>query len=199
MNRGGGEAIREMDELAKDQLVEQLGRQINELFTGLVKKQEEDNRKLREENLDIRKQMMELEKEKLQQNTRMEEAMTAMTAMMMRMGGVQPVTPGSPLNAEVTPEKGRPAVVMPVMPSTQEKQVRAGALAQQWGKVAAGDSDSQEVAELKRRNQAMEEALRCVVATDESTGMMQKFLQEKGHSEVVGIITAGGATPSVTK
>jgi hypothetical protein len=123
---------------------------------------------------------------------------------------VQPVTPGSPLNAEVTPEKGRPAVVMPVMPSTQEKQVRAGALAQQWlparhpgevqqAKQAAGDSDNQEMAELKRRNQAMEDALRCVISTDESTGMMEKFMQSKGHSEVVGIITAGGAMPSVTK
>ena len=37
MDRGGEEAIREMDKLAKDQLVEQLGRQINELFTGLVR------------------------------------------------------------------------------------------------------------------------------------------------------------------
>ena len=120
------------------------------------------------------------------------------------------MTPGSPLNAEMTPVKNRTEVVMPVMPSTQEKQVRTGALAQQWlparhpgedqqAKQVAGDSDNQEVAELKRRNQAMEDALRCVVATDESTGMMQKFLQEKGHSEVVGIITAGGATPSVTK
>jgi hypothetical protein len=111
---------------------------------------------------------------------------------------VQPVTPGSPLNAEVTPEKGRPAVVMPVMPSTQEKQVRAGALAKQ-DKQAAGDCDNQEVAELRRRSQAMEDALRCVMSADESTGMMQKFMQEEGHSEVVGIITAGGAMPSVTK
>ena len=91
---------------------------------------------------------------------------------------------------------------MPVMPSTQQRQVRAGALAKQ-DKQAAGDNDNQEVAELKRRNRAMEDALRCVVATDagigECTGMMQKFLQEKGHSEVVGFITAGGATPSVTK
>ena len=187
MDRGGEEAIREMDELAKDQLMEQLGKQINELFTGLVKKQEEDNRKLREENEDIRKQMM-------QQNSRLEELMTV---MLTKMGEVQPVSPGSPLSTEVTPEKGR-RCVMPVMPSTQQRQVRAGALAKQ-DKQAAGDSDNQEVAELRRRNQAMENALRCVMSTDESTGMMQKFMQEKGHSEVVGIITAGGAMPSVTK
>ena len=159
MDRGGEEAIREMDKLAKDQLVEQLGRQINELFTGLVKKQEEDNRKLREENLAIRKQMVELEREKLQQNSRMEELMTA---MLQKMGGVQPVTPGSPLNAEMTPVKNKTEVVMPGMPGTQEKQVRAGELAQQWlparhpgedqqAKQAAG-SDSQEMAELKRVN-----------------------------------------------
>ena len=187
MNRGGEEAIREMDELAKDQLMEQLGKQINELFTGLVKKQEEDNRKLREENEDIRKQMM-------QQNSRLEELMTV---MLTKMGEVQPVSPGSPLGTEVTPEKGR-RCVMPVMPSTQQRQVRAGALAKQ-DKQAAVDSDNQEVAELRRRNQAMENALRCVMSTDESTGMMQKFMQEKGHSEVVGIITAGGAMPSGTK
>ena len=64
---------------------------------------------------------------------------------------------------------------------------------------SGGASGSQEVAELKRRNQAMEDALRCVISTDESTGMMEKFMREKGHSEVVGIITAGGAMPSVTK
>ena len=73
--------------------------------------------------------MVELEREKLQQNSRMEELMTA---MLQKMGGVQPVAPGSPLNAEVTPVKNKTEVVMPAMPGTQEKQARAGALAQQW-------------------------------------------------------------------
>ena len=206
MDRGGEEAIREMDKLAKDQLVEQLGRQINELFTGLVQKQEEDSRKLREENLAIRKQMVELEREKLQQNSRME---VLMNAMMQKMGGVQPVASGSPLDAEVTPVKNKPAVVMPGMPGSLEKQARAGTVAQQWlparhpgedqqAKQAAG-SDSQEMAELRRKNQAMEQALRDVMSTDGSSGMMEMFMREKGHDEVVGIVTAGGALPSVTK
>ena len=77
MDRGGEEAIREMDRLANELLVEQLGRQMKELFSGLALKQEEENRRLREENLAIRKQMVELEKEKLQQNSRMEQLMTA--------------------------------------------------------------------------------------------------------------------------
>jgi hypothetical protein len=126
-----------------------------------------------------------------------------MTAMLQKMGGVQPVAPGSPLNAEVTPVKNKTEVVMPGMPGTQEKQVRAGTVVQQWAEVAAGDSDSQEMAELRRRSQAMEDALRDVMSTDEGigdcTGMMARFMQSKGHSEVVGIITAGGALPSVTK
>ena len=85
MNRGGEEAIREMDRLANEQLVEQLGSQMKELFSGLAQKQEEDNRRLREENLAIRKQMVELEREKLQQNSRMEQLMAA---MLRQMGGV---------------------------------------------------------------------------------------------------------------
>jgi hypothetical protein len=54
------------------------------------------------------------------------------------------------------------------------------------------------MAELRRKSQAMEDALRDVMST-ESTGMMAKFMQEKGHGDVVGIITAGGALPSVAK
>ena len=38
MTRGGEEAIREMDKLANDQLVEQLGRQMKELISGLAQK-----------------------------------------------------------------------------------------------------------------------------------------------------------------
>ena len=84
MDRGGGEAIRKMEQQENDQLVERLGRQINELFAGLTLKQEEDNRRLKEENLAIRKQMVELEKEKWEQNNRME---LLMGAMLRQLGG----------------------------------------------------------------------------------------------------------------
>ena len=94
MDRGGEEAIREMDKLANDQLVEQLGRQMKELFSGLAQKQEEENRRLREENLAIRKQMVELEREKLQQNSRMEQLMAA---MLQQMGGVSPLMGNQPV------------------------------------------------------------------------------------------------------
>ena len=138
MDRGGEEAIREMEKLANDQLVEQLGRQMKELFSGLALKQEEENRRLREENLAIRKQMVELEKEKVYQNGRMEQLMTA---LLKQMGGNQPCQ-GQPASPERTPAKGsRAAVVVPVMPGTQEKQARPGVLAQQGG---AGSNVTQE-------------------------------------------------------
>ena len=44
MDRGGGEAIRRMEQQENDQLVERLGRQMKELFAGLTLKQEEDGR-----------------------------------------------------------------------------------------------------------------------------------------------------------
>ena len=72
MDRGGGETIRKTEQQKNDQPVERLGRQINELFAGLILKQQEDNRRPKEENLATRKQMVELEKEKWEQNSRME-------------------------------------------------------------------------------------------------------------------------------
>ena len=78
-------------------MVEQLGLQMRELFTGLTIKQEEDNRRLREENLAIKKQMLELEKEKMQQNCRMEQLMTALLGQ-MREG--QPIPMQAASNAE---------------------------------------------------------------------------------------------------
>ena len=214
MDRGGEEAIREMDKLANDQLMDQLGRKINELFTGLAQKQEEDSRKLQEENLAIKKQVVELEKEKLQQNSRMEELLQqnnrVMTAMLQKMGGVQPEAPESPHSAEVTPVKNKTLVVVPGMPGTGEKQVRTGELAQQWlpvrhpgegqqAKQAAG-SVSQEMAELRRRSQAMEAALRDVMLLGgEGASMVTQHMLEKGHSGVVGIITSGGELPSEAK
>ena len=114
MDRGGGEAIRKMEEQENDQLAERLGKQMKELFAGLTLKQEEDNRRLKKENPVIRRQMVELEKEKWEQNNRME---LLMGAMLMQPGGqALQAEPGS---AEVTPVRGsRPAVAMPEMPST---------------------------------------------------------------------------------
>ena len=210
MDRGGEEAIREMERLANDQLVEQLGGQMKELFSGLALKQEEENRRLKEENLAIRRQMVELEKEKLQQNSRMEQLMAA---MLQQMGGGQPFC-GQPANAEVTPVRpSKPAVVVPVMPSTQEKQARPGVLTQQGGARSnatqewmAGSSLSparhlettsadQEVAELRRRNQAMEGALKDVPTMGEGAGTLSQLMQARGHEGVVGMITSGGVLP----
>ena len=67
MDRGGGEAIRKMEQQENDQLAERLGKQMQELFAGLTLKQEEDNRRLKEENQAIRRQMVEMEKEKWKQ------------------------------------------------------------------------------------------------------------------------------------
>ena len=64
-----------MEQQENELLVERLGKQMQDLFTSLTLKQEEDNRKLREENIAIRKQMLELEREKLGQNNRMEQMM----------------------------------------------------------------------------------------------------------------------------
>ena len=124
-----------------------------------------------------------------------------------------------PANAEVTPEKSRPAVVVPEMPGagpgTGEKLTRPGILAQQqamqwmparhpgedqqakggaghnvtqqwvltWvannsgppAQHLGGASDSQEVAELKRRNQVMEDALRDALTTGEGAGMFARL------------------------
>ena len=94
MDRGGEDAIREINRQANELLVEQLSMQMKEMFTGLTLKQEEDTRRLREENLAIKKQMMELEKEKMQQNNRMEQLMAA---LVRQMGGDQliPMQPTS--------------------------------------------------------------------------------------------------------
>ena len=125
MDRGGEGAIGEMEQQSNDQLVEKLGRQINDLFAGLTLTQEEDNRRPKEENLAIRRKMVELEKEKWEQNNRTEQLMGA---MLRQLGGqVVSVEPGS---AEVTPVRGsRPVVVVPEMLGTQEKQARLGVLA----------------------------------------------------------------------
>jgi hypothetical protein len=99
--------------------------------------------------------------------------------------------------AEVTPMMNKTEVVVPAMPgvgpATGEKLTRPGTLAQ-----AAG-SDSQEVAELKRVNQAMGVALRDVMSIGEGSSMVTQLMLGKGHEEVVGIITAGGALPSEAK
>ena len=45
MDRGGEEAIKEVDRRSNELLVEQLGRQMKELFSGLAQKQEADRRR----------------------------------------------------------------------------------------------------------------------------------------------------------
>ena len=207
MHRGGDEAIQEMNRQANELLVEQLGSQMKELFSGLAQKQEEDNKRLRGENLAIRKQMVELEKEKVQQNGRMEQLMTALLGQMRGDQSSQ----GQPASPERTPARsGRTAVVVPEMPGTHEKQARPGILAQQqavqWMPARhpcedphfGGANDSQEVAEERRRSQAMEAALKDVLTKGEGAGMLAKFMQARGHGEVVGMIASGGVSPSMT-
>ena len=55
------------------------------------------------------------------------------------------------------------------------------------------------MAELKRRNQVMEDALKDALTTGEGAGMFAKFMQARGHDEVVGMIASGGVSPSATK
>ena len=45
----------------------------------------------------------------------------------------------------------------------------------------------------------MEDALRDALTTGEGAGMFARFMQAKGHDEVVGMITSGGETPSETR
>ena len=94
------------------------------------------------------------------------------------------------------------------MPSTQEKQVRTGALAQQWvpargedqqAEQAAGASDSLEVAELRRRYQAMEGALQDVLVLGEMGDTLTQLMQTRGHGEVVGMINSGSQLAPVSK
>ena len=199
MDRGGEEAIREMEQQNNDQLVERLGRQINELFAGLTLKQEEANRRLNEENLAIRRQMVELEKEKWEQNNRMEQLMGAILG---QLGGQ--VVPAEPGSAEMTPVRGsRPAVVVPEMPGTQEKQARPGVLAPQGARAnetasaaSPGSLGAGEAGETEKRSQMLEEALRDVLATGTN---LTEFLQAKGHGEVVGMINSGSQMAPVSK
>ena len=87
--------------------------------------------------------------------------------------------------------KNRTAVVVPAMPGvgpdTGEKLTRTMTLAQQqaveWMPArhpgeqqhSGGASGSQEVAELKKRNQAMEDALRDALTTGEGAGMFARL------------------------
>ena len=94
-----------MNRQANELVVEQLGKQMHELFTAMTLKQEEDNRKIRDENLATKKQMMVLEKEKMQQNNRMR---LLMTALLRQVGGAP--LPSQAANQETTPVRGgRPA------------------------------------------------------------------------------------------
>ena len=139
--------------------------------------------------------MAEMKKAKWDQNDRMEQLMRS---LLMQLGGqALQAAPGS---SEVTPVRGsRPEVVMPEMPSTQQKQARSGVLAPQGAAdnvtasaASPGSLGAQGTAELVRRSQMLEEALRSVQAS----GDVSRFLQSKGHHEVAGMITSGGVLPS---
>ena len=136
-----------------------------------------------------------------------------MAAMLQQMGGGQPFG-GQPASAEVTQVRpNKPAMVVPVMPGTQEKQARPGVLAQQGGAGSnatqewmacsslspaqhlESTSADQEVAELRRRNQAMEGALKDVLTMGEGAGTLSQLMQARGHEGVVGMITSGGVLP----
>ena len=57
-------------------------------------------------------------------------------------------------------------------------------------------SVDQEVAELRRKNQAMEGALKDVLAMGEGAGTLAMLMQARGHEGVVGMITSGDVLPS---
>ena len=188
MDRGGEEAIREMEKQNNDQLVKKLGEQMNAMFSKLAVKRDEENRRLREENLAIKQQMVELEREKQQQNNRMEQLMAA---ILKQMGGDQP-SQMQPASAEVTPVKSnKAAVVMPALPGSEgpaslEKRVRFAVEPEQQGAEA--------IAEMARHNQAMKEALKDMLGAEGGAGVAE-FMQSKGHSAVVGMIESGGVLP----
>ena len=52
---------------------------------------------------------------------------------------------------------------------------------------------AQEIAEIVRRSQVMEKALRGVMTTGAGATAVTGYLQAKGHGEVVGIIASGRA------
>ena len=143
--------------------------------------------------------MLELEREKVQQNSRMEQLMGAIFG---QLGGqVGPAEPGS---AEMTPVRGsRPAVVVPEMPGTQEKQARPGVLAPQGARAnetasaaSPGSLGAGEAGETEKRSQMLEEGLRDVLATGTN---LTEYLQAKGHGEVVGMIYSGSQMAPVSK
>ena len=48
---------------------------------------------------------------------------------------------------------------------------------------------------MARHNKAMEEALRCALGAKAGGAELAKFMQESGHSGVVGMIESGGVMP----
>ena len=134
MDRGGEEAIRRMEQEAGDRVMVRLGEQMREMFGSLAAKQEEENRRLREENSQLQRQMAE----------QMQQVKGMMEMLVGQMGGGQldPVRTAmqqvSPASAEVTPVKGRQAmVVMPALPGAQgpaslEKKARSAVDQSNW-------------------------------------------------------------------
>ena len=64
-------------------------------------------------------------------------------------------------------------------------------VARQWG--------AQEVAELARKSQVMEGAMRDVTTTGEGAAASSGFLQARGHSEMVEMIESQGVPLFVTQ
>ena len=52
---------------------------------------------------------------------------------------------------------------------------------------------------MKRRNQVMEDALKDAMTAGEGAGMFARFVQARGHNEVVEMIASEGVSPSATQ
>ena len=97
----------------------------------------------------------------------------------------------------------RPAVVMPEMPSKQQKHARSGVLAPQRAGdnetasvVSPGSLGAHEAAELARKSQMPEEALREMATSGVD---VSRFLQSKDHHEVAGMIESGSQLAPVSE
>ena len=79
--------------------------------------------------------------------------------------------------------------------SKQEEQAGNGTQSLRHSRVEVAGVD---VAELVRKSQVMEAALRDVMTTGEGAAAFTGFLQARSHKEVVGMITSEGVTLSAT-
>ena len=56
-----------------------------------------------------------------------------------------------------------------------------------------------EVAELRKKSQAMEGALEDIMTEGDGAGILVRFMQTRSHEGVVGMITSGDVLPSGTQ